>query len=57
MISTYTSLNFDLGETYDMLRQQVNQFAKAQIMPLAAATDLNNEFPHPLWKKWVRWVC
>ena len=42
MISTYTSLNFDLGETNDMLREQVNQFAGAQIAPLAQATDLNN---------------
>ena len=42
MISTYTSLNFDLGETNDMLREQVNQFAGAQIVPLAQATDLNN---------------
>ena len=51
MNSTYTSLNFDLGETNDLLRQQINQFAAAEIAPLAQATDLNNEFPSPLWKK------
>jgi hypothetical protein len=51
MISTYTSLNFDLGETNDMLREQVNQFAAAEIAPLAEATDVDNEFPAPLWKK------
>ena len=51
MISTYTSLNFDLGETNDMLREQVNQFAAAEIAPLAQDTDLNNEFPNELWKK------
>ncbi|HCH33193.1 MAG TPA: acyl-CoA dehydrogenase [Oceanospirillaceae bacterium] len=51
MISTYTSLNFDLGETNDMLREQVNQFAVAEIAPLAESTDANNEFPMQLWKK------
>lgn len=51
MISTYTSLNFDLGETNDMLREQVNQFATSEVAPLAEATDQNNEFPNQLWKK------
>ena len=51
MISTYTSLNFDLGETNDILRDHVNQFAADQIAPLAQATDQNNEFPNKLWKK------
>ena len=51
MISTYTSLNFDLGETNDILRDHVNQFAADQIAPLAQATDQNNEFPNELWKK------
>ena len=56
MISTYTSLNFDLGETNDILRDHVNQFAADQIAPLAQATDQNNEFPNKLWKKWATWV-
>tara|TARA_B110000503_G_scaffold123512_1_gene189200 strand:+ start:11408 stop:12577 length:1170 start_codon:yes stop_codon:yes gene_type:complete len=51
MISTYTSLNFDLGETNDMLREHVNQFAAAEIAPLAQVTDQDNEFPNQLWKK------
>jgi isovaleryl-CoA dehydrogenase len=51
MISTYTSLNFDLGETNDMLREQVNQFSAAEVAPLAQATDQDNEFPNQLWKK------
>ena len=41
MITTYTSLNFDLGETNDMLREHVNQFAAAEIAPLAELTDAN----------------
>ena len=51
MISTYTSLNFDLGETNDILRDHVNQFAANEIAPLAESTDQDNEFPNKLWKK------
>ena len=45
------SLNFDLGETVDMLRDAVSEFAAAEIAPLAAEIDLSNEFPAPLWAK------
>ena len=51
MISTYTSLNFDLGETNDILRDHVNQFAANEVAPLAESTDQDNEFPNKLWKK------
>ena len=44
-------LNFHLGETYDLLRDSVHQFAQREIAPLAAQIDANNEFPYPLWKK------
>ena len=44
-------LNFHLGETYDLLRDSVHQFAQRDIAPLAAQIDANNEFPYPLWKK------
>ena len=47
----YPSLNFDLGETADMLRESVYDFAQSEIAPLAAEIDQNNEFPQPLWKK------
>ena len=45
------SLNFDLGETVDMLRDAVQDFAQSEIAPLAAETDKSNEFPAHLWEK------
>lgn len=47
----YPSLNFDLGETADMLRESVYDFAQSEIAPLAAEIDEKNEFPQPLWEK------
>ena len=46
-----TSLNFDLGETMDMLRDTVQSFAKHEIAPLAAEADTRGEFPNALWRK------
>jgi len=51
MISQYSELNFGLGETLDMLRQQINNFAAAEIAPRAADIDHENVFPADLWKK------
>ncbi len=44
-------LAFHLGETIDMLRDAVQQFAADEIAPRAAAIDRDNEFPADLWKK------
>src|SRR5450759_1040853 len=44
-------LNFDLGETADMLRAQVEAFAANEIAPRAAAIDRENQFPPDLWRK------
>ncbi len=51
MISSYKGFNFDLGETNDMLREQVNAFAAAEIAPRAEQIDQDNEFPADLWQK------
>jgi len=45
------SLDFDLGETADMLRHQVEQFAADEIAPRAADIDRENDFPADLWRK------
>ncbi|MDX3931498.1 MAG: isovaleryl-CoA dehydrogenase [Stenotrophomonas sp.] len=45
------SLNFDLGEDIDLLRDSVAQFAAAEIAPLAAHADETNQFPLALWRK------
>jgi isovaleryl-CoA dehydrogenase len=49
--SRFPTLNFELGETVDMLRQTVRNFAVAEITPRAADIDRQNEFPSDLWRK------
>ncbi|BBM66897.1 acyl-CoA dehydrogenase [Vibrio alfacsensis] len=49
MKTSYTPLNFGLGETLDMLREHVNAFATKHIAPIAAEIDHNNQFPNHLW--------
>ncbi|PJF37526.1 MAG: acyl-CoA dehydrogenase, partial [Phototrophicales bacterium] len=44
-------LNFDLGETIDILRQQVRNFVENEIMPIADQVDRDNAFPNDLWPK------
>ncbi|PMO51837.1 isovaleryl-CoA dehydrogenase [Vibrio sp. 10N.222.52.B12] len=51
MKSSYTPLNFGLGETIDMLRDHVNAFATEHIAPIAADIDRDNQFPNHLWAK------
>ncbi len=51
MANPYNALNFNLGDTVDMLRDQVRQFVAAEIAPVAEATDRDNAFPLPVWKK------
>lgn len=51
MISKFSSLNYNLGETVDMIRETVNAFARDEIAPRAGQIDIDNEFPADLWKK------
>ncbi len=44
-------LDFRLGETLDMLRDSVSNFAQREIAPLAAQMDKTDQFPMQLWKK------
>ncbi|HDY7695394.1 TPA: isovaleryl-CoA dehydrogenase [Vibrio vulnificus] len=51
MKDRFQSLNFGLGDTIDLLREQVNAFANEHIAPLAADIDRANHFPDHLWTK------
>jgi isovaleryl-CoA dehydrogenase len=44
-------LDFDLGETTEALRRQVEEFASREIAPRAAQIDSENSFPLDLWPK------
>jgi isovaleryl-CoA dehydrogenase len=48
---TFPSLNHDLGETLDALRDSVRAFASNEIAPRAAEIDHSNQFPMDLWRK------
>ncbi len=47
----FPALSFHHGETIDMLRATVQQFAAAEIAPRAADIDRSNQFPPDLWRK------
>ncbi|MCS5516801.1 acyl-CoA dehydrogenase family protein [Pseudomonas qingdaonensis] len=47
----YPTLNFALGETIDMLRDQVQAFVAAELAPRAAQIDQDNLFPADMWRK------
>ncbi len=51
MSNQWRALDFDLGETVDMLRRQVAGFAADEIAPRAAEIDRSNSFPNDLWRK------
>jgi isovaleryl-CoA dehydrogenase len=50
-MESYPSLNFLLGDTVDLLRETVRDFATTEISPRAAEIDQKNEFPMDLWRK------
>ncbi len=50
-MSQFLPLNFNLGQTNDLLREQVRQFAAREIAPRAAQIDRDNQFPDDLWQK------
>ena len=47
--SNYRSLEHDLGETADALRETVRAFTEDKIAPLAEEIDRTNVFPRQLW--------
>ena len=51
MTTLYPSLNFNLGDTIDALRDATHKFARAELAPRAADIDRDNQFPMDMWKK------
>ncbi|MAX60832.1 MAG: acyl-CoA dehydrogenase [Rhodospirillaceae bacterium] len=52
MISnSYPTLDFDLGETAEMLRDSVSSFVADELAPRAAEIDKTDQFPMDMWKK------
>ncbi|KCZ98855.1 isovaleryl-CoA dehydrogenase [Hyphomonas polymorpha PS728] len=51
LTNTYPTLNFDLGETADMIRETVKNFAQNEIAPRAAEIDRTDKFPRDLLPK------
>jgi len=47
----FPAIDFHHGETIDMLRSSVRQFAADEIAPRAADIDRENAFPLDLWRK------
>ncbi len=51
MTISYATLQYNLGEEIDMLRDMAQQFAQAEIAPRAEQIDIDNLFPADLWRK------
>ena len=47
----WATLNHNLGETLDIVRETVRQFTSAEIAPRANDIDRTNEFPRDLWPR------
>ncbi len=47
----FPTLDFDLGETAELLRDTTRSFTDDEIAPIADQVDADNEFPRHLWPK------
>lgn len=48
---TYPSLNFALGESLDILRDQVHALVASELAPRASEIDQSNSFPADMWRR------
>ncbi|MQY41084.1 isovaleryl-CoA dehydrogenase [Epibacterium sp. SM1969] len=46
-----SSMQFDLGEDVNALRDVVHRWAQERVKPMAAEIDRNNDFPAELWQE------
>jgi isovaleryl-CoA dehydrogenase len=47
--NAYPTLDFDLGETADQLRDTIRSFSDDRVAPIAAEIDKTDRFPRELW--------
>ena len=45
------TMQFDLGEDVNALREMVHKWAQERVKPLATSIDKGNDFPHQLWRE------
>ncbi|MEO0774156.1 MAG: acyl-CoA dehydrogenase family protein, partial [Pseudomonadota bacterium] len=45
------SMNFDLGDDVNALRDMVHRWAQDRVKPMAAEIDAKNDFPTELWEE------
>ncbi len=45
------TMQFDLGEDVNALREMVQRWAQERVKPMAAEIDKTNEFPNELWRE------
>lgn len=50
-MKAFPQLDFNLGETANLLRESVQGFVRDEIAPLAEEIDRSDEFPRELWQK------
>jgi isovaleryl-CoA dehydrogenase len=50
-VNAYPALDFELGESIDILRESVSAFSAEEIAPRAADIDRSNDFPRDLWPR------
>lgn len=48
---SYPTLNFNLGNEIDMLRDSLFRFLQVELVPRAATIDSTNDFPADMWRK------
>ena len=45
------TMQFDLGDEVNALRDMVHRWAQERVKPMAAEIDKTNAFPNELWKE------